>query len=85
MPVLVLTVSEDFHKLLENGGLAPVTALGELGRVVIVAVDIAVMFVVTVLGAKHCRTYGASEVVDVVLVVEGGDVGSPQRSVALMA
>jgi hypothetical protein len=31
MPVLVLAVAEDFDKLLQNGGLAAIAALCELG------------------------------------------------------
>jgi hypothetical protein len=37
--VLVLAVPEDLDKLLEDGGLAAIAALGELGRVVVVAID----------------------------------------------
>jgi hypothetical protein len=74
VPVLVLAVTEDLDKLLKNGGLASVTALGELGRVVVVAVDLAVVLVVAILGTKDGGAEGAGEVVDVVLFVEGGDV-----------
>lgn len=52
MPVLVLAVPEDLDKLLQNGGLAAVAALRELGRIMVVAVDISVVFVVAVLGAE---------------------------------
>jgi hypothetical protein len=31
MPVLVLAIAEDFDKLLENGSLTAIAALGELG------------------------------------------------------
>lgn len=52
VPMLVLTVPEYLDKLLENGGLTAVTALCELGGIMVVAVDISVMFVVAVLGSK---------------------------------
>jgi hypothetical protein len=48
MPVLVLAVSVDFDKLLEDGRLAAIAALGELCRVVVVAVDAPLVFVVAV-------------------------------------
>ncbi len=52
VPVLVLAIPEDLDKLLKDGGLASAATLGELGGVVIVAVDAAVVFVVAVLGAE---------------------------------
>lgn len=53
VPMLVLTVPEYLDKLLQNGGLAAVAALCELGGIMVVAVDISVMFVVAVLGSKN--------------------------------
>ena len=85
VPVLVLAVPEDLDELLEDGSMAAAAALGELGGVVVMAVDMAIVFVIAVLGAKHGRAQGASEVVDVILAFEGGDVRPPQGSAALMA
>jgi hypothetical protein len=55
VPVLIGTISKDFNKLLENSSLAAVATLRELRRVVVVAVHLAVMFVVAVLSAKDSR------------------------------
>ena len=70
VPVLVLAVTEDLDELFEDGGLAAVAPLGELGRVMVVAVDAAIVFVVAVLGAEDGGAEGTGEVVDVVLAIE---------------
>lgn len=72
--MLVLAVSEDFDKLFENGRLAAVTALGEFCRIVVMAVYVALVLVVTVLGAKDGGTYGTGKVLDVVFAIQGGYV-----------
>jgi hypothetical protein len=46
MPVLIDSIAKDFDELLQDGGLTAVTALREFGRIVVVAVDAAFMFVV---------------------------------------
>jgi len=74
MPVLVLTVSEDLDKLLQDGSLATTAALGELCRVVVVAVDLALMLVVAILGTKHSWAQRTGEVVDMILAVQGCDI-----------
>ena len=48
VPMLVLPVAEDFDELLQDRCLAAVAALSELGRVVVVAVDAALVFIVAV-------------------------------------
>lgn len=50
--MLVLPIAENLHKLLEDGGLAAITPLRKLGGVVVVAVDVPIVLVVAVLGAK---------------------------------
>jgi hypothetical protein len=85
MPVLVLAVAKDLDELFENGGLTPTAALGELGGVVVVAVNVAIVLVIAILGAEDGRTQGAGKVVNVILALEGRDVGPPQCSAALMA
>ena len=84
MPVLVLAISKDLDKLLEDGRLAAIASLRELCRVVVVAVHIAVVLVVTVLRAKDGRTEGTSEMVHVVLPIQRRDVGAPEGSSALV-
>lgn len=68
--MLVLTISEDLDKLLENGCSTTIALLRELCRVVKVAIDLAIMFVVAILRSEHRRTHRACEVVDVVLSVQ---------------
>lgn len=53
--MLVLSISENLDKLLKNCRLTSVALLRELGGVVIVTVDLAVMFIVAVLCAKNSR------------------------------
>jgi hypothetical protein len=72
--MLVLAVAEDLNELLENGRLAAVAALCKSRRVVIVAVNVAVVFVIAVLRAEYSRAERACEVIDVVFAVEGCDI-----------
>jgi hypothetical protein len=83
MPVLVLTVSEDLDKLLKDGRLAAIALLGKLRRVVVVTINIAVVLVVAIRGAKDCRAQRARKMVDVVLSVQRGDVRAAQGAAAL--
>lgn len=55
VPVLVLSISEYLDKLLEDGRLAAIAPLSESCRVMIMAENVALMFVVAVLGAKDGR------------------------------
>lgn len=54
--MLVLPIAENLHKLLKDGRLAAIAPLRKLSGVVVVAVDVAIMLVVAVLGAKDGRT-----------------------------
>lgn len=65
--------------------MAAVAALRELSGVVVVAVDIAVVFVIAVLSAKDGGTEGAGEVVNVILALESCDIGPSQGSATLVA
>lgn len=56
MPVLVLPVAEDLNELFQNRSMTPMTPLRELSRVMEVTVDLALVFVVGVLGTKDGRT-----------------------------
>lgn len=53
--MLVLSVTEDFNKLFQNGGVAAVALLCKLGRVVIATVDIAIVLIVAILSAEDSR------------------------------
>jgi len=83
--MLVLPIPEDFDKLLEDGSPTAIAALGELCRVMIVAVDVAFVLVIAVLGAKDGRTYGAGKVFYMVFAIQGGDVRAPQGASAGVA
>lgn len=82
MPVLILSIPKYLDKLLEDSCLAAIAPLGEPCRIVVMAENVALMFVVAVLGAKDGGTDGAGEVLDVVFPVQGGDVGSSQSTSA---
>lgn len=85
MPVLVLTVSEYLNELLEDCSLATIAALGKSCRVVVVAVDHAIVFIVAVFCAKSCRTDRAREMIDMILVIKCGYVGTPKSPSTIMA
>lgn len=83
--MLVLAVPKDLDKLLQNGCLAAITPLGKLGRIMVVAVYLAIVFVVAVRRAKDCWAHRAGKVVDMIFAVESGDVGSTKSLAALVA
>ncbi len=85
MPVLVLAVPKDLDKLLEDSSVAAITSLSEMRRVVVVAVDLAIMLVVAVLRTENCRTDRAGEVFNVILSIDSRDVRPTQRATTLMA
>ena len=74
MPVLIDAVPENLHKLLQNRRLATIALLRELRAVVVMAVDVAFVLVVGVLGAEDGGADGAGEVFDVVFAVESCDI-----------
>lgn len=50
--MLILAVAIYLDKLLQDGGLTAIAALRELGGVVVVAVDLAIVLVIAVLGSE---------------------------------
>jgi hypothetical protein len=76
MPVLVLAVSKNLHKLLQNSSLTTAALLGELGRVMIMAIHVAVVLIVAVLGAKDGVAKRAGEVIDMVFPIQRCNVRS---------
>lgn len=84
VPMLVLAISEDLDELLQDCRLAAAAALSELRGVVVVAVDLAIMLIITILSPEHCWTKRAGEMVDMILVIESGDVGPAESSAALV-
>ena len=69
MPALVPHVSVDLDKLFQDSSAAPGTLGREPRRVVVMAIDIPVVFVVRVMGPEQGRAYRASEVLHMVLLV----------------
>ena len=55
--MLILSISKDFDELLQDSSLASVAALCKLRRIMVMAVDLSIMLIVTVLCTKHSRTY----------------------------
>lgn len=74
MPVLILTIAEYLNKLFKDRGVTAVASLGELCRVMVVAVDLAFMFIVGILGTEDSWTHRAGEVFDMILAVQGCDI-----------
>lgn len=80
MPVLILAIAENLDKLLQDGGVTAVASLSKLGGIMEMAVYLALMLVIGILGAEYRGTYGASKMLDVVLAVQGRDVGAAERT-----
>lgn len=55
--MLILTIAEYFNELLKNCSVASMTPLGELGRVMEVTIDFALVLVIRILSTENCRTY----------------------------
>ena len=72
--MLILSIAEDFDKLLQDGSVASVTTLGKLCRVVKVAVYLVFVLVIRVLRTKHCRAHGARKVLNMVLAIQGRNI-----------
>lgn len=66
----------DLHILFQNGHLTTSTTDCKLCRVMEMAKDLAIMFVVRVFRSKHRRTCAACKVVGVIFLVECNDVWS---------
>ena len=82
MPMLILTITKYLNELFQDCCVATITFLCKLCRIVIMAINTAVMLIVTILCTKHGRTYRAREMLDVVFSLESGDVGAAQCSTA---
>lgn len=82
--MLILSVTEYLDKLLKNCRLTTVTFLCELGGVVVVAVNLTVVLVITVLGAKDRGTQRACKMVDMIFPFQGRDVGSSEGTTTLV-
>ena len=83
--MLVLSISEDFDKLFQDGSVTTMTPLCELGRIMVMTVYFAFMFVVTVLRSEYCRADRAGKMFDMVFAIQGRDIGTPEGTTALVA
>jgi hypothetical protein len=81
--MLVLTISKDLDELLQDGGLAAIASLCKLRRIVIMAINFSIVFVIAVLGTKDSGTDGASEMLDMIFAVQRRDVRTPKRTPTL--
>jgi len=76
--MLILTISEDFNKLLQNSVVATMASLGESSGIMVMTIYASIVFVVAVLCAEYCGTRRASEMLDMILTIQSCYVGSPQ-------
>ena len=49
------------------------------------AIHLTIVLVVTILRAKYCWTDGTGKVIDVIFVIECGDVGTSKSTITLVA
>jgi hypothetical protein len=68
--MLILTITKDLNKLLQNGVVTTMTPLRKSCGVVVMTINVSIMFVVAVLCAEYCWAYGASEVLNMILSVQ---------------
>lgn len=68
VPALISHVSVDLDELLQDRSAAPGALCRESCRVVVMAIDIPVVFVVRIMGTEKGRTYRAGEVFHVILL-----------------
>jgi len=85
MPMLVLAVSVNLHKLLQDRGPAACALDSVAEGVVVVTKDLAIMFIVRVLRPKNGRADRARKVLDMVLVIQSGNVAPSQGLTAGVA
>lgn len=53
--MLILPITEYLNELLQYSSLAAITSLSELCRIMIVAIDVSIMLIVTVLSPENGR------------------------------
>jgi hypothetical protein len=61
MPTFILHIPIDLHKLFQYRTIATSTFRGKSRGIVEMAVDVAFVFIVRVLGTKQCRAEGTCE------------------------
>lgn len=83
--MLVLAVAEYLNKLFQDCSLTAVALLRKTGRVVVMTVHFAFVLIVTVLSAEDGGADGTSEVLNVVLAIQGCYIGTAQGIAAGVA
>jgi len=74
--MLIDTIPENLHKLLQDSCLATIALLRKPRTVMVMTVHAPLVLVVAVLRPEDGGTDAAGEVLDVVFAVQGGDVGA---------
>lgn len=72
--MLILPIAEYLDELLENSSVTAVASLRKLCRVMEMAIDLTIMFIITVLGAKDSWAYRTSKMIDMVFLVKCRDI-----------
>ena len=80
MPMFVRVIPVDFYELFEDGCPTAGTFDCKPGRVMEMAVDLTGVLVIAILRSKDGWTNRASEMLDVKLHVQGGDIASSEGS-----
>lgn len=83
--MLVQPVTIDLNELFQNSCPTACTLDGIVDGIVVVTVHLGIVFVVRILGTKDCGADGAGKVVQVVLVVQRGDVASSKSLATAVA
>lgn len=70
MPILICSIAEILHKLLQNQCFTSMTDLGPSHRIMVKTVSGTVVFVIVVVGSKRPIAVRASKMLDVIFPVE---------------
>jgi hypothetical protein len=80
VPMLVLTVTIDLDKLLQDRGPATGTFDGITKRVVVMTIDFPLVLIVRVLRTKDSWANRTSEMLNMILAVKRSDIRAPERT-----
>lgn len=80
--MLILAISHNLDELLEDRGLTAMALCRKLRGIVVMAVNLAIVLIIRILGAKDRRANAARKMLNVVFPVQGSNVGSAQSSPA---
>ena len=83
MPMFVNTVSVNFYKLFQNSSLTTRTFDCKSSRVMVMAINLAVMFVIRILRTEYGRASRAGKVLNVILFIKSRNIGASKGTTAL--